>query len=104
MTLDDIRALVVAVDKNAGHYESAYQGGQAYTVWRERRTLPFMADDAHQGGLKFQIDRFTKVEDDGIAAALFEALEADPRVAFEHVTDYEPDTRYIHHIFDCEAV
>lgn len=104
MTLNDIKELVIAVDPNAGHYESAYAGSAAYTVWRELRALPFMADDEHQGGISFQIDRFTKNEGDAIASAFFDALEADPRVAFQYITDYEPDTRYIHHIFDCQGV
>lgn len=104
MTLDDIKALVVAVDPNAGHYESAYQGSPAYTVWFEVRALPDMGDNAHQGAIAFQIDRFTKTEGDAIASALFAALEADDRVAFSYAVDFEPDTRYIHHIFDCQGV
>ena len=104
MTLSDIKAFVAAVDPNAGHYESAYQGSQAYTVWRERTTLAMMADDEHQGGFRFQIDRFTKDEGDAIAAAIETALDADPRIAYERLTDYEQDTRYIHHIFDCEGI
>ena len=104
MTLDDIKALVVRVDPNAGHYESAYQGSPAYTVWFEVRALPDMGDSEHGGAVAFQIDRFTKAEGDAIAAALFAALEADDRVAFSYAVDYEPDTRYIHHIFDCQGV
>ena len=103
MTLEDIRALVVSVDKNAGRYESAYQGGQAYTVWREFRRLDMMADDRHEEAWAFQIDRFTKTEGDGIAAAFLDALEADERVAYSCIVDYEPDTGYIHHIYDCEG-
>ena len=104
MTLDDIRQLVVSVDPNAGHYESAHRDGAAYTVWRELRALGTMADDRHEEGYAFQIDRFTKAEGDTIARALFEALDADDRVAFEYLIDYEPDTRYIHHIYDCEGI
>ena len=104
MTLDAIKALVVSVDPNAGHYDSAYAGSDAYTVWRERRLLDDMADDVHHGARSFAIDRFTKTEGDAIAAALEAALEASPSVCFAHLTDYESDTGYIHHIFDCEAI
>lgn len=103
MTVDDIKTLVIAVDPNAAHYDSAERSA-AYTVWRELQTLDTMADDAHQGGWSFQIDRYTKTENDTTAAALFAALEADPRVSFTYLVDYEPDTRYIHHIFDCEGI
>lgn len=103
MTLDEIKALVVAVDPHAGHYESAYQGSAAYTVWREGPTLSLMADGKHDGAIRFQIDRYTKTENDEIASAFFTALENDVRVAFQYIPDYEQDTRYIHHIFDCEG-
>ena len=103
MTLSEIQALVVSADAHAGHYESAYQNSAAYTVWREYNRLGTMADDAHEAGWHFQVDRFTKTENDATAAAIYAALEADDRVAFEYLIDYEPDTRYIHHIFDCEG-
>ena len=104
MTLDEIKAVVVAVDSTAGHYESEHRDGEPYTVWYEKRTLPFMGDGLHECGIKFQIDRFTKTENDETAAALFAALESWDDIAFEYLTDYEPDTGYIHHIFDCEGI
>ena len=104
MTLDEIQAFMVSVDPTAGHYESAHRDGEAYTVWREKRALDFMGDGMHMGGIKFQIDRFAKLEGDFIAASLYAALEARDDIAFEYLTDYEPDTGYIHHIFDCEGI
>ena len=105
MTLNEIKAIVVALDANAGHYESAYQGSAAYTVWRELRQLPIMGDNRHAAeAWAFQIDRFTKAEGDAIAAAIRQALDADPRVAYHYEVDYEQNTGYIHHIFDCEGI
>ena len=104
MTVDDIRALVITADPAASHYESTVTSGAAYTVWREMRQLGTVADDGHEEGWSFQIDRFTKTEGDTVAAAIRTALEGDPRVAYEYLVDYEPDTRYIHHIFDCEGI
>ena len=104
MTLDEIQALVVSADPDAGHYESAHTGSAAYTVWQEYRRIGIRADDAHgDEAWTFQIDRFTKNEHDDIADAIFAALDADPRVAFEQQVDFEPNTGYIHHIFDCEG-
>lgn len=105
MTVEEIKAIVVAVDANAGHYESAYQGAEAYTVWQELRPLPIEGDDGHKvEAWAFQVDRFTKDEADAIAPAMRAALEAEPRVAFAYEVDYERDTGYIHHIFDCEGI
>lgn len=103
MTLNDIQDLVVSCDPNAGHYESAYRDKDAYTVWFEVDTLDYMGDGLHCGALRFQIDRFTMDENDTIAQAIFQALESRDDIAFQHLTSYEIDTGYIHHIFDCEG-
>lgn len=103
MTTDELKAFVIAIDPEAQRYDSARRTS-AYTVWRELGTLGFMADGQHQGGIRFQIDRFTKTADDAIAARLYAALEANDRMAFSYDVDYERDTGYIHHIFDCEGI
>ena len=103
MTLAEIKDMIVACDPNAGHYESAYRGASAYTVWQETRELAIMADDLHQGGWAFQIDRYTKNEDDAIAYGIRAALDGDERIAYSHLVDFEPETGYIHHIYDCEG-
>lgn len=103
MTLEDIRALVLSADPQAMRYESADDSADGYTVWHEYQRLPAMSDDSHDEGWKFQIDRFTTIEDDPVAAAIYAALDQDERVAFEYLIDYEEDTRTIHHIFDCEG-
>ena len=102
MTLDEIRALVVSADAHAQHYESRATE-EDYTTWRETGRLPYLADDQHLEGWRFQVDRFARDEHDPVAAALFAALDADDRVAVQHLVDYERDTGYIHHIFDCEG-
>lgn len=102
MTLDEIRTLIVAVDENAGHYESSHRADEAYTVWFETRHDNIYADNRHLGGIYFQVDRFTKQEDDAVAAELLAAL-TDSDVCFRYIIDFEPDTGYIHHIFECSA-
>lgn len=104
MTLEQIKTLVISVDPNAGHYESAFQGSDAYTVWFEVQRSGMFADNRRPDkSWRFQIDRFTKVENDPIAEALENALEAAPGIVYDYVIDYEPETGYIHHIFDCQG-
>ena len=92
------------MDPSAGHYESAHRPGQSYTVWQEIQRAGLLADNKRPcKSWRFQIDRFTKNENDAIAQQLEEALEADPRITYNYVVDYEPGTGYVHHIFDCEA-
>ncbi len=102
MTLSDIQALLVAADPDIQHYTSRKSGN--YSVWRELHRLGTTADDEHEEGWNFQVDRFTKTENDETALRIFTALDQDDRVAVNYQVDYEQDTGYIHHIFDCEAV
>ena len=103
MSTDEIRALVVSVDPSVGHYESDHRPGEPYTVWYEVQRAGLSADNRRFRSWRFQIDRFTKQENDPVAEALENALAAAPAVAYDYLVDYEPDTGYIHHIFDCEA-
>ena len=103
MTIEEIRTLVLGADPTAERYESSRAGSDSYTTWRELRRLPATADGEHIEGWSFQVDRFTRDEDDATAAALFATLDGCERVAVAYDTDYEPDTGYIHHIYDCEG-
>ena len=104
MTLNEIKAVVLSADATAEHYESSHTGSDSYTVWRELRRLNIVADNRHIEGWAFQVDRFTRDESDAIADALFAALDESDRVAVNHQVDYEQDTEYIHHIYDCEGI
>lgn len=103
MTPSEIKAFLVAVDPTIERYESSHAGSDAYTVWRELGPRGIWADGHLQHVMRFQVDRFTKTENDATAMAIRIALEDRDDIAFEYLVDYEPDTGYIHHIFDCEG-
>ena len=73
------------------------------TYWEEIQRLPFLGDDVHEEAWRFYVHRFTRDEFDPIAGRLFEILDTDPRTTVIHRTDYEPDSGYIHHIYECEG-
>ena len=102
MTLSDIKTLLAGIDPNVRHYFSEATGA-SYTFWEETQRLPYLADDVHQEGWEFYVHRFTKDEEDEVAAEIFSALDEDPRTTVIHRVDFEPDTGYIHHIFQCEG-
>lgn len=103
MIIEHIKSLLASVDPFVSRYGSAVKS-EAYTTWRETGDLPDTAGDRHMGGVAFQVDRFTKTEDDATAEAIKQALENDDRIAYEYTVYFETDTGYIHHVFDCEAV
>ena len=105
MTVQEIKDLLTGVDPNVQRYDHDAAGsGDAYTVWYELRPVGCYGDGEEEGTIRFQVDRFTKEEDEAIAAALLETLEARDDIAVEYLVDHERDTGYIHHIYVCEAI
>lgn len=102
MTLEDIRRLVITVDPQISHHRSESRT-ENYSYWEESRLLPYLADDRHEEAWGFTVHRYSRLEDDPIARAFFRALDADPRVAFSYLVDYDRESGYVHHIFDCEG-
>lgn len=102
MTLEQIRAFLVAVDPDIKHYFTMSDDG-AYSYWEETSRLPFTADGRHQDGWRFYVHRFTRQEGDQMALALFNALDADFRIAVRWTIGFDKESGYIHHIFECEA-
>ena len=105
MTIQEIKNLLVAVDPDVQRYDHDWAGtGEAYTVWQEITPLGVYGDGTEEGSIHFQVDRFTKTEDETTAAALLTALEGADDIAVDYRVDYEKDTGYIHHIYDCEGL
>ena len=103
MTCSEIKTFLVTVDPTIQRYTSSHTGSEAYTVWRELGPAPIYADGETQHVMRFQVDRFTKTENDPVALAILIALEERDDIAFQYIVDFEKDTGYIHHIFDCEG-
>ena len=105
MTASEIKTLLVTVDPNVQRYEHDGAGEtDAYTVWYELQPVGCYGDGQEEGTIRFQVDRFTKEEDDTVAASLKETLEEQDDIAVDYRVDYERDTGYIHHIYVCEAI
>jgi hypothetical protein len=105
MTASEIKKLLTDVDPDAQRYEHDGAGtADAYTVWRELRPVGLYGDGREEGSIRFQVDRFTKEEDEALAAQLLSTLEGCDDIAVDYLVDYERDTGYIHHIYVCEAV
>ncbi len=101
MTLDAFRQWLVCIDPKATHNVAVGTG--ACTVWHEYRRVNHHADGKNLGGWKVQIDRYTKDEDDTVAATIEAAIEESVEIAAEHLVDRDTDTGLIRHIFDCEV-
>lgn len=105
MTIQEIKNLLVAVDPDVQRYDHDRAGnGDAYTVWNEIEPVGLYGDGQEEGTIHFQVDRFTKEEDEAVAASIRGALESADNIAVDYRVDYEKDTGYIHHIFDCEGM
>lgn len=102
MTLSEIRSTLAAIAPAIRHHRSeAVTAGYAY--WEETRMLSTMADNEHDVAWAFVVHIYSAIEDDPDAWAMYVALTQDQRIAFSYQTDYDRETKLIHHIFDCEG-
>lgn len=103
MTLDGFGQMIAAIDPQARRYANTGRG--AYTVWREYGRIGAWAGGENEGGWRVQVDRYTREENDAVAAAIAAALEESDEIAFEHTVDSELEDGgvLIRHIFDCEV-
>lgn len=99
--LENFKTLLLQVDPKATRYKSMRQGN--YTVWAEYGTNSMRGNDTTgERAYKVQVDRFTKTENDPVVAAITAMLD-EQCYGYEYLVDYEQDTGYIHHIWDCEV-
>lgn len=102
MTVQDIKTMVLSVDPKAKHYFSDKKG-DAFTVWGEYQRAGQGAEDRHDYGWKFEIDRYTRDEEDTVPDMIEKILIDHPGVAYTYQVYYDHTARYIVHVFDCEG-
>ena len=102
MTVQDIKTMVLSVDPKAKHYFSDKKG-DAFTVWGEYQRAGQGAEDRHDYGWKFEIDRYTRDEEDTVPDMIEQILIDHPGVAYTYQVYYDHTARYIVHVFDCEG-
>lgn len=102
MTVQDIKTMVLSVDPKAKHYFSDKKG-DAFTVWGEYQRAGQGAEDRHDYGWKFEIDRYTRDEEDTVPDMIEQILIDHPGVVYTYQVYYDHTARYIVHVFDCEG-
>jgi len=106
LSLANFKATLLTADPNARKFRGDSTGN--YTVWTPVRIVSVSSDDAPDDEYWIvQVDRFTRLDEDPIVAAIYDALKA-ARIPFEYLIDVEPEkgesgTGYIHHIYDCRV-
>lgn len=105
MLLTEFRDIILTADPNAKRYGG--KGTDNYTVWGEYGASSLHADNNPFGKVwRIQVDRFTKLEDDPVVAAIDAALNRDDIAIRDYLIDIERENgriAYIHHIWDCEV-
>lgn len=102
MTKNGFKALIISADAAATHHFGG--GAENYTTWSEFGEGGLRANNRNSESLlRIQIDRFTKLDNDPVVDAITAALDAN-EIAYDYLLDREPDTKYLHHIWDCEVI
>jgi len=102
MTLNELRDLLLTVGPPVSHYH-AHKQPDSYIVWAEYGRHKLIADNQTiASAVQVQVDYFTKTELDPNVEKITALLDTD-EISFSYLVDYEKDTGYIHHIWDCEV-
>lgn len=108
MTTQEIRDIINQADPDAKHYDAtaALENHQDFTVWMEYQRTGLEADDnLVESGWRFEVDRYTRTEYDPVAEAIEETLRAaDGIIVHDYSVMYDMSSKYIRHVFDCEAI
>lgn len=105
MTLRQFRDLLLTVTPNVYHYVTKTQP-DTFIRWQEYGGKTLSTSNRHTLRVaRIQVDMFTKTEYDPLLDKLLRSLAGARGVAYsEPITDYEPDTGYIHHSVECEVI
>lgn len=103
MTIAEIREVVLQADPLATRYTSTARD-RDYTTWHEFHRIPLEGSDLDRDdGWMFQVDRFTKTEDDPMVDTIWRVLNAHPGIGVEHRVVPDPNG-WIHHVFQCRGL
>lgn len=101
--LERIKAVILSVDPKASKYIG--KGTGSYTVWTPTAPSSIYANGkAGEVAWEVVIERFSKSEDDPIVGEIMAALDGCDFVAYDYYAEYDKDTGYIHHTYECEVV
>ena len=105
MTLREFRDLLLTVTEHVYHFEAAKETADSYIVWQEVSGRALAGSDRRQEVIRdVQVDFYTTIEFDPVLEEVLQVLEENG-VAFEEPqTGFDPDTRMIRHIIECEVV
>lgn len=104
MNIEEIRAVVLQADPTATRYFSVARDAN-YTTWHEFLEIPLEGDDdVAEEGWRFQVDRFTRDEDDPAVDRIKRVLRAHPGIGVEHSVLPDPQKGWIHHVFQCRGL
>lgn len=102
MTLLELKDLLLTVGPPVSHYHAHHQP-DSYIVWSEYGGHNRTADNSiGERALRVQVDLFTRTEFDPDVETISALLDRDD-ISCDYHADYEKETSYIHHIWDCEV-
>lgn len=104
MTLDGFIELIQRIDSKAERYDAIGEPGEKYTVYSDYMVSTLRADDcAAEKILHVQVEYFTDEEDDPVAQQYLKTFSETASVYFTYDKDFDPRSRTIRHLFDCEV-
>lgn len=105
MESQEFKDVLLTVTDAVYHFEAPGGAGEEYLVWQETGGRSLYASDARCGTVeKFQVDLYTEKEFPDMVGKILEALEENG-ISFQEPAPYfDPDTKKLRYIIECEVV
>lgn len=105
MDPNDFKAVLSGVTDKAYHLEAPKEEKGEYAIWQEAGTSSLYADNERCETVRmFLVEVYTGKESSELLEKIIEALEENDIAFREQGSHFDPYTKKIRHIIECEAV
>lgn len=104
MSLQEFRDILLMVTDNVYHFEAAETTGSEYIIWQETGGRSLHGGNTRRETVKkVQIELYTDKEFSEMPERIMEVLEENDIAFGEPIPGFDPETKMLRYIIECEV-
>lgn len=105
MSMEEFKAILLPAVEELHHFEAGRDAGEEYAVWQETGGTSMYSSGVRCATVqRVQVDLYTRKEHTETLARILDALEKNDIAFREPVPGFDPDTKRMRYIIECEVV
>lgn len=105
MDLEEFKEILSTAVEELYHFEAGADAGEEYAVWQETGSRSLYSSGVRCGTvLKLQVDLYTGKENTETLGKILDVLEENDIAFMDPIPGFDPDTKKLRYIIECEAV